>query len=158
MQSKDTQNKGTENKGTEKKDMSFKKVQIAIKVILLVLLSIGLYGALSVSYLTVTGIVPCPSVAKLPACFIVTIGYFLMLVATLFSVKLNNKLNAKWLFIIGWSPVVLLALVGSLLELSQGDICPKSSMGIALCYVSLSFAIMVAALFWLLNKMSPSIK
>jgi len=149
MQSKDTQNKGTENK-----DMPLTKVQIAIKVILLVLLSIGLYGALSVSYLTVTGIAPCPSVAKLPACFIVTIGYFLMLVATFFS----NKLNAKWLFIIGWSPVVLLALVGSLLELSQGDICPKSSMGIALCYVSLSFAIMVAALFWLLNKMSPSIK
>ena len=149
MQSKDTQNKGTENK-----DMPLTKVQIAIKVILLVLLSIGLYGALSVSYLTVTGIAPCPSVAKLPACFIVTIGYFLMLVATFFS----NKLNAKWLFIIGWSPVVLLALVGSLLELSQGDICPKSSMGIALCYVSLSFAIMVAALFWLLKKMSPSIK
>ena len=149
MQSKDTQNKGTENK-----DMPLTKVQIAIKVILLVLLSIGLYGALSVSYLTVTGIAPCPSVAKLPACFIVTIGYFLMLVATFF----NNKLNAKWLFIIGWSPVVLLALVGSLLELSQGDICPKSSMGIALCYVSLSFAIMVAALFWLLDKMSTSIK
>ena len=149
MQSKDTQNKGTENK-----DMPLTKVQIAIKVILLVLLSIGLYGALSVSYLTVTGIAPCPSVAKLPACFIVTIGYFLMLVATFF----NNKLNAKWLFIIGWSPVVLLALVGSLLELSQGDICPKSSMGIALCYVSLSFVIMVAALFWLLDKMSTSIK
>ena len=149
MQSKDTQNKSTENK-----DMSLTKVQVAIKVILLVLLSIGLYGALSVSYLTVTGIAPCPSVANIPACFIVTIGYFLMLVATLF----NNKLNAKWLFIIGWLPVVLLALVGSLLEFSQGDICPKSSMGIALCYVSLSFAIMVAALFWLLNKMSPSIK
>ena len=149
MQSKDTQNKGTENK-----DMPLTKVQIAIKVILLVLLSIGLYGALSVSYLTVTGIAPCPSVANIPACFIVTIGYFLMLVATFF----NNKLNAKWLFIIGWSPVVLLALVGSLLELSQGDICPKSSMGIALCYVSLSFVIMVAALFWLLDKMSTSIK
>tara|TARA_R110001583_G_scaffold191648_1_gene357276 strand:+ start:755 stop:1189 length:435 start_codon:yes stop_codon:yes gene_type:complete len=140
MQIKDIQIKG----------MLLTNVQRLIKVILLVLLSIGLYGALSVSYLTVTGIAPCPSVANIPACFIVTIGYFLMLIATLF----NNIHNAKWVFIVGWAPVVLLALVGSLLELNQGDICPKSSMGIALCYVSLSFASMVATLFWLLNKMS----
>ena len=124
-------------------------VQRVIKVILLALLSIGLYGALSVSYLTVTDIAPCPTVVSIPACYVVTIGYFLMLLATLF----NNKVTAKWLFIVGWTPVVLLALVGSMLELSQGDICPKSSIGIPLCYVSLSFATLVAVLYWLLHKM-----
>lgn len=124
-------------------------VQRVIKVILLALLSIGLYGALSVSYLTVTGIAPCPAVASIPACYVVTVGYFLMFIATL----LNHKTIAKWFFILGWVPVVLLALVGSSLELAQGDICPKSSIGIPLCYVSLSFATVVAVLYWLLHKM-----
>ncbi len=123
-------------------------LNVIVKVILLGLLIVSLYGAISVSYLTVTGIAPCPEVVNIPACFIVTLGYFLMFIATLF----NNKKNVKWLFISGWIPVFLLALVGSALELSQGDICPKSSMGIALCYVSLSFAITVGTLYWLLNK------
>jgi hypothetical protein len=120
-----------------------------IKIVLLALLSIGLYGALSVSYLTVSGIAPCPSVVYIPACYVVTVGYFLMLVATLF----HQKYTAKWLFIIGWAPVILLALVGSMLELNQGNVCPKSSTGIPLCYVSLSFALVVAMLYWLLQKM-----
>jgi len=125
-------------------------MQRLIKVILMVLLSIGLYGALTVSYLTVTDIAPCPTVVNIPACYLVTLGYLLMFGATLLAH--NNK--AKWFFIAGWTPVVLLAIVGSVLELNQGDICPKGSMGIALCYVSLSFAMLVAVLFALLNKIN----
>ncbi|WP_413692631.1 hypothetical protein [Psychromonas sp. KJ10-2] len=120
-------------------------IAIAIKAILLVSLSAGLYGGISVSYLTVTGIAPCPSVINIPACYIVSIGYFLMLIAALF----DRKKYSKWLFIIGWAPVILIAVVGSALEFSQGDICPRSEMGTPLCYISLSFGVFVAFLYWL---------
>ena len=125
---------------------------ITLRIFLLALLSIGLYGALSVSYLTIMDIAPCPSILNIPACYVVTAGYFLMLTATF----LYQKNIAKTLFIIGWLPVLLLALVGSLLELSYGEICPKSSIGVPLCYVSLSFAMLVALLYWGLNKISSN--
>ena len=122
-----------------------------LRISLLALLSIGLYGALSVSYLTIMDIAACPSILNIPACYVVTAGYFLMLTATF----LYQKNIAKTLFIIGWTPVLLLALIGSLLEVIYGDICPKSSIGIPLCYVSLSFAMLVALLYWRLNIIKP---
>jgi len=129
-----------------------KLIAAVITAILLMSLSAGLYGGISVSYLTVTGIAPCPSVINIPACYLVSIGYLLMLMAALF----DRKTYSKWLFIVGWTPVILLAVIGSTLELSQGGICPRSEMGTPLCYISLSFAVFVAFLYWLkvtkLNK------
>ncbi|WP_409439852.1 hypothetical protein [Psychromonas sp. GE-S-Ul-11] len=125
---------------------SLKKLIVGvITAALLVSLSVGLYSGVSVSYLTVTGIALCPSVINIPACYIVSIGYFLMLIATLFE----RIKYSKWLFIIGWIPVVLLAVVGSLLEFFQGGVCPRSEMGTPLCYISLSFGVFVALLYWL---------
>jgi len=129
-----------------------KLIAAVITAILLMSLSAGLYGGISVSYLTVTGIAPCPSVINIPACYLVSIGYLLMLMAALF----DRKKYSKWLFVVGWTPVILLAVIGSTLELSQGGICPRSEMGTPLCYISLSFAVFVAFLYWLkvtkLNK------
>ncbi|MEL0630473.1 hypothetical protein [Psychromonas aquatilis] len=128
-----------ENKGLKK------LIAAVITAILLVSLSAGLYGGISVSYLTVTGIAPCPSVINIPACYLVSIGYLLMLMAALF----DRKKYSKWLFVVGWTPVILLAVIGSALEFSQGGICPRSEMGTPLCYISLSFAVFVAFLYWL---------
>ena len=126
----------------------FKKIISEILgVILIGLLSVGLFKATSVSYLTVTGVAPCPTVLNIPACFLVTLGYFMMLSATVFRYRLISKQHAKWLFIVGWSPVVLLALAGSLLEFTQGEVCPRSDTGIPLCYISLSVAVSVAFLY-----------
>lgn len=123
-------------------------MKLTIKIILLLLLSIGLYGGLSVSYLTITEVARCPSVFSIPACFIVAIGYFLMF----FAAVAHKQSNIKWAFILGWLPVFLLALVGSILEVSNGNTCPQSNMGIPLCYISLGLVVMVAMLYWLLNK------
>jgi hypothetical protein len=119
-----------------------------LKVILWGLLGIGLYGALSVSYTTITGTSPCPSVAGIPACFVVLAGYTTMLIATL----TNQHNKARWLFLFGWTPVFLLAFVGTLFEIGNGNTCPKSTSGLALCYVSLTFAIAVALLYFLILK------
>jgi hypothetical protein len=119
-----------------------------LKLILWGLLGTGLYGALSVSYTTITGASPCPSVAGIPACFVVLAGYTLMLIATL----LPSYKNARWLFLFAWAPVFLLAFVGSLFEIDNGNTCPKSMSGLALCYVSLTFAIAIAILYFLIMK------
>ena len=123
---------------------------ILVKVILCSFITLGLYGAASVSYTTITGTAPCPSVGFVPACFVVFIGYLLMLIASI-AILQQRQLNR--LFFIGWTPVFLLAFIGSLFELSNGATCPKSNSGLPLCYVSLSFALVVIGLYTLLIKM-----
>lgn len=115
----------------------------AIKIILIGLLTIGLYGAASVSYTTITGSAPCPTVGFIPACFIVFIGYLLMLVA----IVMVSRRRLRWLFFAAWMPVFLLAFIGSVFEIANGATCPKSNAGLALCYVSLGFAVVVAVLY-----------
>jgi len=119
-----------------------------VKVILLGLLGVGLYGALSVSYVTITGTSPCPSIGGIPACYVVLFGYSMMLLATL----LHKHLKSKMIFLIGWLPVFLLAFVGSMLEISNGNTCPKNESGLPLCYVSLTLAIAVALLYFFISK------
>lgn len=120
-----------------------------LNIILWGLLGIGLYGALTVSYTTITGVSPCPSLAGIPACFIVLIGYSLMLMATF----VNKPKKSAWFFVTGWSPVFLLAFVGTVFEIGNGDTCPKSSSGLALCYVSLALAIAVIVLYFTIRRL-----
>ena len=91
-----------------------------------------------------------PTVGFVPACYIVFIGYLLMLIAAI-AILFHRQLLR--VFFIGWTPVFLLAFFGSLFELSNGATCPKTSGGLALCYVSLSFAIMIVGLYAILIKM-----
>jgi hypothetical protein len=114
-----------------------------VRVLLLGLIAVGLYGALSVSYKTVTGTSPCPDVAGIPACFVVLAGYSFMLAASL----LQPAKRYKILFLVGWLPVFLLAATGTVFELFNGNTCPKSSAGLALCYVSLALSLIVALLY-----------
>lgn len=119
-----------------------------LKVILWGLLAVGLYGASSVSYTTITGTSPCPNVMGVPACFIVLAGYTFMFIATL----IHSPYKGRWLFLSGWVPVFVLAFVGTLFEISNGNTCPKSESGLALCYVSLTFAVIVGVLYFLVEK------
>lgn len=117
-----------------------------LKIVLWCLICVGLYGASSVSYTTITGTAPCPRIIGIPACFVVFIGYALMLIATL------TQNHTGKIFLMGWVPVFLLAFVGSMFEIGNGNTCPKSSFGLALCYVSLAFATMVAFCFFIIKK------
>jgi hypothetical protein len=121
-----------------------------VRIILLGFISVGLYGALSVSYDTVSGKLPCPDVASIPACFIVLVAYALMLVAAL----LPPVKRYKWLFLFGWLAVCLLAVTGSVFEFSNGNTCPKNNDGLPLCYVSLIFSIVVVVLYATYYKLS----
>jgi len=116
------------------------------KVLLWGLLALGLYGALKVSYLTWRGDSPCPSVVGIYICYVVLTGY-LMMVVTQFLTSFKAVV-----FYLGWIIVFGIALLGTTLELMQGNICPQNSSGLPLCYVSLFFIVVIGLLFWIQRK------
>ncbi len=118
------------------------------KILLWGLLAFGLYGALKVSYSTWTGDSPCPTVAGVYICYVVLTGY-LMMVVTQFLTSFKAVI-----FYLGWIIVFGIALLGTSLEISQGNTCPKSSSGLPLCYVSLLFSAVIGISFWGLMRQS----
>ncbi len=112
------------------------------------LLAIGLYGALSVSYTTITGTAPCPDLKGLPICFVVAAGYLAMIV----SQTGLCKRNSNKMFLAGWLVVFLIAVLGTLLEIIKGDSCPTSDSGFPLCYLSLAVSVLVFVLYRVLDK------
>lgn len=85
----------------------------------------------------------CPLLGPVPACIIVCLGYLGVLLAAIF----RTKPFARTLFYLGWVPVFGLALMGVVLELSKGDICPSGAAGIPQCFFSLGMAMACLILF-----------
>ncbi len=112
----------------------------AARVILWLLIIAGLWGALSVSYSTITGTAPCPGLAGIPICYLVSIGYLSILAAQVVS---PQKLKSR-LFYPAWALVFLIAVSGTGFEIAVGNTCPRNSSGVPLCYFS--FALCVAIL------------
>lgn len=107
----------------------------------------SLAGArLSLDHLTQGEI--CPVIGPIPACYIVLLGYLCVLVA---AIRLS-KSGSKQLFYIGWAPVFMLAFAGVIMELTQGDICPKGPVGIPQCYISFVMAGLCWWLFYYAQK------
>ena len=124
-------------------------------VFLWMLIIVGLWGALSVSYTTVTGAVPCPSFASVPICYLVSIGYLFMLAAQLsFFDGMKHRL-----FYPGWSLVFIIAASGTALEMFTGDTCPRNDSGVPLCYFSLALSLAIillhAFILWSRKFTSP---
>ena len=122
------------------------------KILLWGLLALGLYGALNISYSTMTGESPCPSVVGVYICYVVLTGYLLMVVAQFL------KPYKALIFYLGWIIVFVIALLGTVFEISQGNVCPQSSSGLPLCYVSLLASAIIGILFWILLKQKHSFK
>jgi hypothetical protein len=122
------------------------------KILLWGFLALGLYGALNVSYSTMTGESPCPSVAGVYICYVVLTGYLLMVVAQFLTPY------KALVFYLGWIIVFAIALLGTVFEISQGNVCPQSSSGLPLCYVSLLASAIIGILFWMLMKQKHSFK
>ena len=84
----------------------------------------------------------------IPACIIVFLGYLLILLAGVFL----SKRISKPAFLLGWTPVFLLALIGVTLELVKGQTCPPGAFGIPQCFFSLAMVLTCLALFKLSRK------
>ncbi|MFT6372754.1 MAG: hypothetical protein ACJAZT_001508 [Gammaproteobacteria bacterium] len=111
-------------------------------------MGVGLYGALSVSYLTFTGEAPCPAVSALPICYLVSFGYLLIFAAQ----QLGSLALRKKMFIAGWLLVFVIALFGVVAELFYGDICPKNSLDVPLCFVSMGLVLVILSMQILKSK------
>jgi predicted membrane channel-forming protein YqfA (hemolysin III family) len=114
---------------------------------------VGLYGALSVSYLTLTltGEALCPAVSAVPICYLVSVGYLLM-----FATQLRGSLAWRSkIFSVGWLLVFIIALFGVVAELFYGDICPKSSLDVPLCFVSMGLVLVILLVQILKSKYFP---
>lgn len=105
-----------------------------------ILLSLfGFAGVVPVSIDTFNSTNSCPMIGHIPACYVVMVGYFLMLLSC-FSKR-------SILFILGWLPVFLLAVTGVVSELLGHEVCPRNSADIPMCYFSLTLVVLIAITF-----------
>ncbi len=110
---------------------------------LLLLIGIGFWGSLRVSYANLTGEQACPHLEGLAICYIVAAAYGSML-ASLF---LRQPTLHYVMFLTAWGVTFLIALLGSGLELSQGGVCPTTSFLLPLCYVSLAMCLVIMGIY-----------
>jgi hypothetical protein len=129
-----------------------KPITLLLQAVQYALVGIGLYGALNVSYLTHTGEAPCPLVAGIPICYLVSFGYLLIFSAQ----SLGSPAWQKKIFYGGWILVFVIALFGVLAELLYGDICPKNNLAIPLCFVSMGLVIVILLIQILKSKHIPN--
>ena len=111
----------------------------------------GFIGAGMVSLDNMRG-TACPSLLMVPACYVVTVAYGLMLG----SLIINHNGCKHHFFCAGWGVAFVIALFASLAELfGGGGVCPTTSgglragapSGIPLCYISLLFLVIILVLF-----------
>lgn len=113
------------------------------------LAAIGLSGVAPIAYQQLSGVSACPALGPAPACYVVLVGYGFIAVSAFFRSRVQAIL-----FLAGWGPLFLLALVGSSLELVVGEVCPGSSAGIPACFLSLALAAALAVIYLLERRQS----
>jgi hypothetical protein len=114
-----------------------------VTTLLWVLIGFGFLGGLNVSYANFTGEHLCPNIAGFVICYIVTIAYGLMFV----SLFIQKEMLRTSLFLPAWGITFLIALSGTSLELTKGDICPKTYNLLPLCFISLALCLIIISLF-----------
>ena len=80
----------------------------------------------------------CPKIAGIPACYIVFVCFFTASVCHI----INTAFSIQLFFISIFIPA-LIALIGTITELSGTTICPKTKSGIPMCYISLGFCVVL---------------
>ena len=88
----------------------------------------------------------CPILGIVPARYIASAGYLMMALALAVRTA-KSEVNLSWMFWLGLLAAGGLALVGSGLELINGDVCPKAFGWLPMCYVSLAFSVLIGILF-----------
>ena len=113
-----------------------------------------IFGLVSITMVSIDNMSgnACPDLFSIPICYIVNIGYALMLGSLIIK---NNKCKHHF-FCAGWGMAFVIALFASFAEFfSGGGVCPSSTgglrggdmAGIPLCYISLVVLIVILGLF-----------
>lgn len=104
-----------------------------IYLVILALLLFSIYGSLTLSITDFNEKDVCPKLIGIPACYLVLISF--IFVALVHLLKNTFKRNLWYYLCIAFP--FLLALSGTLSELSGKVVCPRTSGGIPMCYISL---------------------
>ena len=123
-------------------------INIFSRIALIVIAGFGTLAGLKLSAEHLQHGEVCPTLGPLPACIVVFLGYLCVVLAAVFL----KKTFVKRLFFIGWTPVFLLALMGVILELTKGHVCPPGAYGIPQCFFSLAMVLICLGLFKLSLK------
>jgi hypothetical protein len=125
--------------------------ELFFRTVIILLASIGVLGVGRISIIHWTGEASCPRIGPLPACYIILIGYSLIVLSMYPRLQ-----QAFLLFLVGWVPVILLALTGVVGELTDILQCPHLENGIPQCYLSAALALIIGLIAWLLFKIQAA--
>ena len=124
-------------------------VQILIRVLLVAMVLLGLWGSGRLSYDQYQTGEACPILGDfIPACYIACFGYVLIAAGVALSMLMSG-LTGSYLFWAGTAIAGGLAAFATVLELIKGDVCPVGPYGIPMCYISLAFSTVIAVLYML---------
>ena len=118
---------------------------------IIILASIGILGVGRISINHWTGEASCPMIGPLPACYIILIGYSLIVLSVYPGLQ-----QTSLLFLIGWVPVITLALIGVVGELTDIIQCPQLENGLPQCYLSAVLALILGLIAWLLFRIQSA--
>lgn len=114
-----------------------------VKLSLYALVAFGFWGSGRLAWRELTTGEACPVVGSVPACYVAFAGYLAMVIGLAF-VKRNSW--ARKSFYAGVLIAGGLALVGSTMELVQGNVCPRVGE-VPMCYLSFGMSLWIAAAF-----------
>ncbi len=121
------------------------------KIALLMLVGLGAVSSFRLAFFQWATGEACPVVGSVPACYVAFAGYGLMLIGLIAAWAKGRRT----MFRLGIAIAGGLALVGSTMELVQGDVCPRAG-SVPLCYVSLAMSLVILWLFELTSRESAS--
>lgn len=78
----------------------------------------------------------CPKILGIPACYIVASNFVLAAICHLLNTLVSNQIYFVFIGIPG-----VIALIGSITELTGKTICPKTASGKPMCFYSLAFCV-----------------
>jgi hypothetical protein len=111
--------------------------------IILGISAVGFWGALNLSIEEWQEAGACPCIG-IPACYLVAIGYFLILSSCIN----HNKALFRKLFYAGISIVLGLAAMGSFMQVTGLGECPQNKTGFPMCYISLMMSTTILVAFF----------
>lgn len=102
-----------------------------LNVLLLLIFSIGIFGAGELVYNEITQHNVCPKLLGIPACYIILACFVIPFIVHVFKGK-----NYIYFAFTGFAFVI--ALVATIMQFTGHAECPKAANGIPMCYYSLA--------------------
>lgn len=124
-----------------------------IRVLMILLTGLAVWGVGNISYVHWLGESACPMLGPVPACYVILIAYSLILLSLLRMTRFSRTL-----FLLGWVPVFVLAMIGIVGELTGTLSCPASAIGIPKCYFSALLSAGIGVLYWRLMRLRAQSK